>query len=196
MCTLDPQNWTEISHVSHVLLAPAGNINIHKLDAAFDIDPLFHKMSKTFDEGGAKGLLLANLNVSAKGCNIVFDSSLDQNETAEEETVMMMDDITTGSGGLSPAMQPVDISSLMAQLKASLPTGQTVHQQLQELPLVPQLASLRSEFRMLKEEGFVEDDGTSVSALKNGVGKSFLFLLLISFNRDCNFFPPVPVQAI
>mmetsp|Transcript_3701 Transcript_3701/g.6867 ORF Transcript_3701/g.6867 Transcript_3701/m.6867 type:complete len:192 (-) Transcript_3701:1999-2574(-) len=31
------------------------NLNITKLDSALDIDPLFHKMSATFDEGGAKG---------------------------------------------------------------------------------------------------------------------------------------------
>jgi len=36
------------------------NWNIHKLDAAFDINPLFHTMPKNFDEGGAKGLSLAN----------------------------------------------------------------------------------------------------------------------------------------
>jgi Condensin complex subunit 2 len=34
----------------------AGNLNLSRLDSAFDIDPLFHKMSKTFDEGGAKGV--------------------------------------------------------------------------------------------------------------------------------------------
>ena len=27
----------------------------------FDADPLFHLMSRRFDEGGAKGLLLSNL---------------------------------------------------------------------------------------------------------------------------------------
>jgi len=47
---------------------------MNKLDAAFDIDPLFHKMSKTFDEGGARGMLLANLRVATEGCGIVFDS--------------------------------------------------------------------------------------------------------------------------
>ena len=37
-------------------------------------------MSKTFDEGGAKGLLLANLGVSNNGCNIIFDSTLEDQE--------------------------------------------------------------------------------------------------------------------
>ena len=37
-------------------------------------------MSKSFDEGGAKGLLHVNLGVGSKGCNIVFDSSATDNE--------------------------------------------------------------------------------------------------------------------
>jgi hypothetical protein len=61
------------------------NINIHKLDAAFDIDPLFHKMSKNFDEGGAKGLLLANLSVGYGGCKIIFDSTLDDDVVDDDK---------------------------------------------------------------------------------------------------------------
>ena len=37
-------------------------------------------MSKTFDEGGAKGLLLVNLGVGQRGCNIVFDSKEEDEE--------------------------------------------------------------------------------------------------------------------
>ncbi len=44
-----------------------------KFDLAFAVDPLFHKTSAQFDEGGAHGLLLNNLSVY-KGCSIVFDS--------------------------------------------------------------------------------------------------------------------------
>lgn len=99
-------------------------------------------MSKTFDEGGAKGLLLANLNVSATGCNIVFDSTLDDNAAAE--TKGDLDDANEKSSS-------VDITYLAAKLASSL-NGQSVHQ----LPLVPQLAALRSEHALLKEEGFVE----------------------------------------
>ncbi|KAL4421403.1 hypothetical protein ABPG75_010694 [Micractinium tetrahymenae] len=48
-------------------------LNIKKFDLAFSVDPLFHKTSAQFDEGGAKGLLLNNLSVY-RGCEIVFDS--------------------------------------------------------------------------------------------------------------------------
>ncbi|KAL3158170.1 hypothetical protein ABBQ32_011759 [Trebouxia sp. C0010 RCD-2024] len=50
------------------------NLNVKKFDLTFAVDPLFHKTSAQFDEGGAKGLLLNNLSVY-HGCEIVFDSS-------------------------------------------------------------------------------------------------------------------------
>ncbi len=40
------------------------NINTTKYDLEFEIDPLFQKTSAKFDEGGAKGLLLNNLEVN------------------------------------------------------------------------------------------------------------------------------------
>lgn len=50
------------------------NITLKKFDTEFEVDPLFHKMSQTFDEGGAQGMLLNNLSVS-NGCELVFDST-------------------------------------------------------------------------------------------------------------------------
>ena len=50
------------------------NLSLKKLEVAFDVDPLFHRTSAKFDEGGAKGLLLFNLPVQ-HGCALVFDSS-------------------------------------------------------------------------------------------------------------------------
>ena len=101
-------------------------------------------MSKTFDEGGAKGLLLANLGVSNHGCNIVFDSTLDTDEPSPN---LDSDQPST----LATETNAIDVSLLTAKLEALL-NGQSIHQ----LPLVPQLAMLRSEFALLKEEGFVD----------------------------------------
>ena len=39
------------------------NLNVNKYDVEFDLDPLFHKTSAKFDEGGSKGLLLNNIAV-------------------------------------------------------------------------------------------------------------------------------------
>ena len=106
---------------------PPVNINVNKLDSAFDIDPLFHKMTKTFDEGGAKGLLLANLGVGQTGCNVVFDSSESQ-KPQEPPTSMDTDEI-------------VDISDLVEKFQSLLEAEDC---ELFELPLVPQLSDLRA----------------------------------------------------
>ena len=47
---------------------------VKKLELAFDVDPLFERTSAKFDEGGAKGLLLHNLQIQP-GCALVLDSS-------------------------------------------------------------------------------------------------------------------------
>lgn len=125
----------------------AANINLNKLDSAFDIDPLFHKMSKTFDEGGAKGLLLANLGVGQHGCNIVFDS-----KEAEEEGNGPADDGFDQEDGF------IDIASLSAKLESIL-GGIS----LENIELVPQLRTLREELRILSKDGFVDNDAPKKS---------------------------------
>lgn len=57
---------------------PLSPTPLHSLESAFEVDPLFRKMSSTFDEGGAKGMLLANLEVESSGVGIVFDSKEDE----------------------------------------------------------------------------------------------------------------------
>jgi hypothetical protein len=109
-------------------------------------------MSKTFDEGGAKGLLLANLGVGTKGCSIVFDSKL---EEAEEEVIAKdpaaEEEEKESEDWSKHHDEFVNVSSLTSKLE-SLLAGLTVH----SLPLVPQLSALRDEFAQLEREGFVE----------------------------------------
>ena len=157
------------------------NINIHKLDAAFDIDPLFHKMSKTFDEGGAKGLLLANLGVGYSGCNIVFDSTLD-NEDVTATSLTMDDEVDEFN---RDEMQPnieevpppvntatnsnssVDVTSLVGKLESLLSNATGNYSTIENMPLVPQLASLRNQYAELGKDGFVQEVGISVRIAKD-----------------------------
>lgn len=37
------------------------NLNAVKLENDYTVDPLFHKLSKAFDDGGAKGMLMNNM---------------------------------------------------------------------------------------------------------------------------------------
>lgn len=129
------------------------NINIHKLDAAFDIDPLFHKMSKTFDEGGAKGLLLANLGVGTSGCNIVFDSTLDNDDTDRSPTAV------TASRDSNSV---IEISSLIGKFQSLLSDASEGNASIANMRLVPQLSSLRNQYADLGNDGFVDEVGLSV----------------------------------
>mmetsp|Transcript_21962 Transcript_21962/g.43630 ORF Transcript_21962/g.43630 Transcript_21962/m.43630 type:complete len:856 (+) Transcript_21962:27-2594(+) len=51
------------------------NINVKSHELQAKTDPLFQKTSASFDQGGARGLLLNNLNVYS-GCSIAFDSEI------------------------------------------------------------------------------------------------------------------------
>ena len=67
------------------------SLNLSKLELSYSVDPLFHKMSKKFDEGGAKGLLLVNLGVSSDSYTILFDSK------EEKEKSLIADDANARS---------------------------------------------------------------------------------------------------
>lgn len=125
-------------------------MNISKLDSAYDIDPIFHKMSQKFDEGGAKGLLLVNLGVANDGCRIVLDSKEDStavNINAEEPGLVE----DTDELEMPREEGIVDISCLVQILEKK--SGSL---NVETIQLVPQLDELRQTYALLEEEGFVE----------------------------------------
>mmetsp|Transcript_3699 Transcript_3699/g.6859 ORF Transcript_3699/g.6859 Transcript_3699/m.6859 type:complete len:614 (-) Transcript_3699:35-1876(-) len=161
------------------------NLNITKLDSALDIDPLFHKMSATFDEGGAKGMLLNNLRVSAEGCGIVFDSCEDDCNllnyafaeqappmTNEEGTQVdesfyesdRMIDVVLGERRKTSDIGEVDISALTSRLVDVL----GLNRMSLEAPFLPQLTELRNEMASLENEGF--DASINVAKERKGLG--------------------------
>lgn len=101
-------------------------------------------MSGAFDEGGAKGLLLVNLGIGGS-CNIVFDST-----GAADADESLVAEVSGDS---------IDIQSLRQKLEAQLED-----EELFDLPLVPQLSSLRAEHDSLVEAGYCE------AAIMNTVG--------------------------
>jgi len=140
------------------------NINMSKLDSAYDIDPLFHKMSKSFDEGGAKGLLLGNLGVSENGCHIVFDSKEDKDEHRAgarlDKIIEEGDEVDEFNIDPDEAVvwneKDIDITNLAAKLESML--ASYGHRTSSSVPFVPQLESLRCDYAALEEEGFVVDE--------------------------------------
>lgn len=67
------------------------NLTLKDLEYQITTDPLFQKTSASFDEGGARGMLLNNLNVQ-NGCQIVFDSSDAIDEGSAEDSACPVDD--------------------------------------------------------------------------------------------------------
>ena len=145
-----------------------------KLDSAYDIDPLFHKMSKSFDEGGAKGLLLGNLGVSTSGCHVVFDSKEAPADTrgaaagkpelekieegAEENEAEDGSTAEESKADAEPAWKEsqIDITNLSAKLEQML--ASYGHETSATVPFVPQLESLRQDYARLEEEGYGVDE--------------------------------------
>lgn len=112
-------------------------------DLAFDADPMFHLMSRRFDEGGAKGLLMANLGLT-DGCTIVFDS----NDVIEIPTDSTTPEIDSYSGGLDTF---VDVQSILTS------GGHTTLSSMMDMPVCPSLNQLVSE--ICEYEGNVSMDG-------------------------------------
>jgi condensin complex subunit 2 len=87
------------------------------MELEFAIDPLFKKASADFDEGGAKGLLLNHLAIDGNG-RIVFDSSDDAQDTADQDAVVGHDDKVEQKPD-SPAME-IDLQALGAKFFPNL----------------------------------------------------------------------------
>ena len=60
-------------------------LNQIKLDSDYNADPMFHKMSLAFDEGGAKGMLMNNLRVVPGSSTLVFTSDNLSGDVVENE---------------------------------------------------------------------------------------------------------------
>ncbi|KAK3261735.1 hypothetical protein CYMTET_29363 [Cymbomonas tetramitiformis] len=80
------------------------SLNLKQIDPASVVDPLFHKTSAQFDEGGARGLLLNNLSCF-HGCRLAFDSECvpeEQMRLAENEvaTVVSMEPLSAALSGV------------------------------------------------------------------------------------------------
>ncbi len=128
------------------------NINISSLDAEFDVDPMFRKVSKLFNESGPKGMLLLNIPVR-NGCCVAFDSCKTvKHAERSERSPPDNDDISNTQNSshqqvknsCSPPM--VDVSLLRMKLQERLDSTL-----FSSLPLVPQFSLFREELLHLGE---------------------------------------------
>ncbi|EFN54475.1 hypothetical protein CHLNCDRAFT_135132 [Chlorella variabilis] len=93
-------------------------LNVKKFDLAFTVDPLFHKTSAQFDEGGARGLLLNNLSVF-RGCDIVFDS-MDVPEKVLDGAQQLDPRATVDLGGLHQQLAALQLASGAERISPTL----------------------------------------------------------------------------
>ena len=55
------KNASSKLNIADTIETKVENLNTSKLESLQATDPMFHKMSKAFDDGGAKGMLINNL---------------------------------------------------------------------------------------------------------------------------------------
>ena len=92
------------------------NITSQRLESEYDVDPIFAKMSKNMDQGGARGMLLGKLNVE-NGLNIVFDTTaiIEETYTTEEKVGEGEEETVTVKPLADDEM--IDLGQFQAELK-------------------------------------------------------------------------------
>jgi condensin complex subunit 2 len=122
--------------VAETLETNVKNLDMKSVDMDFDVDPLFHKMSQTFDEGGAKGMLLNHLCMY-DGCDIAFDSS-------EQVFGISGPRAEAASATSSPIEETIDTFSFVPKLQAL----QNSIQKMEMCPPLERLYATRREDRV------------------------------------------------
>lgn len=130
--------------VSDTLEKNVNNLNIAEGEAGFDVDPLFLKLSKTFDASGSSGMLLNTLNVGKEGCAIGFDFD----HSGEDGSKVDDKNQTENATADSEAPASVDVTALRTKLTSLLGGCD-----LANVPLCPQLEGFREELRHLMDDG-------------------------------------------
>ncbi|CAM9994156.1 unnamed protein product [Pylaiella littoralis] len=154
----------------HETLKKPDQLNQSETDREFRTDPMFHKMSKIFDEAGSKGMLLNNLSVS-NGCKVSFDSEsstappspegaegaprtifrrpdddADEDEaSSDEETAEMTKEKEEAAAAAAAAAAAKTAAKGMTDITGLRSTLFSICGDLAALPLCPQLQEFRDQ---------------------------------------------------
>ncbi|CAM9733249.1 unnamed protein product, partial [Ectocarpus sp. 6 AP-2014] len=158
----------------HETLKKPEQLDQSETDRAFKMDPMFHKMSKIFDEAGSKGMLLNNLSVS-DGCKVSFDSESSAAATAppspegaedqprREKVFRKPEDVEDGEeskDGETPTEEEegeqhpaaAEVAGGMTNIKDLRSTLFSLCGDLSTLALCPQLEEFRDQIAEIEEE--------------------------------------------
>jgi condensin complex subunit 2 len=97
-------------------------LNLKKIDVEFEVDPTFRATSAAFDEGGARGLLLNNLEL-ASGSNLQFDGDTEKAAASSCLASAVFSGDRSGSGPLA---------ELQAMVAATVLDGVSLQEELHE----------------------------------------------------------------
>lgn len=127
------------------------SLNAPKLENNHAVDPMFHKMSLAFDEGGAKGMLMTNLRVGNQSSTITFNDDVGKTDC----------DIHADGTPVSPVaphalMAQVDVTDLVQTFKDT---------DVLATKVCPTLDYYRDCLGVKIEENFVSSAGRSAEEL-------------------------------
>lgn len=135
------------------------SISVTRLEQEFDVDPLFQKTSASFDEGGARGLLLNTLRVY-NGYSLAFDGD-------GVENLAPMQPSSSMKKASSPESTPLEMKSLAGQLwqASRFPTNQ-IAEALSDLRVCDSLDSLTELAERLEADPSFETENTEPPVLE------------------------------
>eukprot|EP00742_Colponemidia_sp_Colp-10_P008083 GILJ01008725.1.p1 GENE.GILJ01008725.1~~GILJ01008725.1.p1 ORF type:complete len:700 (+),score=180.43 GILJ01008725.1:61-2160(+) len=115
------------------------NLNLNKFDLEFEVDPLFHKTSARFDEGGVKGLLLNSLRIDSE-----LNWMLDSTHVAADDSTDLEEEVP----------QPVvcDTNMLLGKLKSYLKDFKSLY----SMEISPELTLFKKQ--MAQQHAFSTDE--------------------------------------
>lgn len=107
------------------------SLNMAKVEHEYSFDPLFQKMTKAFDEGGAKGMLLYNMRLSTASCSLHFPAQAHSQEWRDTERenlnyriaqnqVINMKDLVQRSGLTKEKVQQLNLCHKLEDYRRTL----------------------------------------------------------------------------
>lgn len=133
------------AHLSQTIERNAALLNAVKLENDYFVDPMFHKISKAFDEGGAKGMLMNNLRLKPGTCQLRFHFEANENAPIVDESVSasFCGDAPADSTSC-PALCADEVAALLG--RAAIDAAE-----LQSLEVCPPLNIYRENLGILNE---------------------------------------------
>jgi condensin complex subunit 2 len=144
------------------------NINSAVVEKVQTADPMFHKMSKAFDEGGAKGMLMVNLRMAPNSSTLRFNLETISKE-AEVQSSITEGSVTVPSTEMIVEQQPIvessSSSSSMIDISTLILKSGFTYTDLEKMTICPHLDEYRKTLDIIDSDaGIVTNEFVSEQA--------------------------------